>query len=73
MNEPRILLCTDMDRTVIPNGVQAEHEKARKSFTAFCRHPQVVLVYVTGRHLELVKQAIHTYCLPVPEYIIADV
>lgn len=73
MNEPRLLLCTDMDRTVIPNGVQAEHEKARKSFTTFCRHPQIELVYVTGRHLDLVKQAIHTYCLPIPDYIIADV
>ncbi|MDH5218188.1 MAG: HAD-IIB family hydrolase [Gammaproteobacteria bacterium] len=73
MNESRLLLCTDMDRTVIPNGVQAEHEMARKCFTAFCRHPQVVLVYVTGRHLDLVKQAIYTYCLPMPDYLITDV
>lgn len=73
MNESKLLLCTDMDRTVIPNGMQAEHEMARKCFSAFCQHPQVVLVYVTGRHLDLVKQAIHTYCLPTPDYLITDV
>ncbi|WP_305908944.1 HAD-IIB family hydrolase [Methylomarinum sp. Ch1-1] len=73
MSERRLLLCTDMDRTVIPNGVQSEHPNARKRFAAFCRQPGVKLVYVTGRHQALVKQAIKNYALPDPDFVITDV
>lgn len=73
MNQPRLLLCTDMDRTVIPNGFQSEDALARKQFSTFCSQPQVTLVYVTGRHESLVKQAIKNYKLPVPDYAITDV
>lgn len=73
MNEPRLLLCTDMDRTIIPNGVQSENPLARKQFSEFCKQHQVVLAYVTGRHQDLVEQAIRYYKLPVPDYAITDV
>lgn len=73
MNLPKLLLCTDMDRTVIPNGVHPEHPDARKQFKAFCDNAGVTLVYVTGRHIELVKQAIYDYDLPEPCYVISDV
>ncbi|WP_394707321.1 HAD-IIB family hydrolase [uncultured Desulfobacter sp.] len=69
----RLLLCTDMDRTIIPNGRQVEHPDARPQFAKLCSIPQVKLVYVTGRSLTLVKQAISEYDLPEPEYIISDV
>ena len=69
----KLLLCTDMDRTVIPNGAQAEHPQARARFTKLCQQPEVTLVYVTGRHQELVKQAIAQYQLPVADYAITDV
>lgn len=69
----RLLLCTDMDRTVIPNGIQAEHPDARRRFRQFCQSENVCLVYVTGRHLQLVEKAIRTYSLPTPDYIISDV
>lgn len=69
----RLLLCTDMDRTVIPNGYQAEHPDARKRFRELCDLPQVQLVYVTGRHLQLVRQAIDDYRLPMPGCAITDV
>ena len=69
----RLLLCTDMDRTIIPNGHQAEHPDARRQFAKLCGIPQIRLVYVTGRSLSLVKQAISEYMLPEPEYIISDV
>ncbi|KUJ75545.1 haloacid dehalogenase [Thiomicrospira sp. XS5] len=68
-----LLLCTDMDRTVIPNGTQPEHPQARAAFKAFCQRPNVTLVYVTGRHLALMKEAIHAYGLPQPDYAITDV
>lgn len=73
MSPGRLLLCTDMDRTVIPNGHQPEHPAARPTFTAFCRRPEVCLVYVTGRHRQLVRQAIADYALPEPDYAITDV
>lgn len=73
MNERRLLLCTDMDRTVIPNGIQPEHPNARKCFNYFCEQPQVCLIYVSGRHLNLILQAITNYRLPEPDYIISDV
>ncbi len=70
---PRLLLCTDMDRTVIPNGHQVEHPHARETFSRLCSLPQVCLVYVTGRDLMLTKQAIDHYRLPMPAYAITDV
>lgn len=73
MSEPRLLLCTDMDRTIIPNGAHVESQDARKQFSEFCLQPQVVLVYVTGRHQELVTEALIEYSLPVPDYAITDV
>lgn len=68
-----LLLCTDMDRTVIPNGMQAEHPDARRRFRQFCQADNVCLVYVTGRHRQLVEKAIRAYHLPQPDYIISDV
>lgn len=62
-----------MDRTVIPNGMQKEAKDARKKFTDFCRLPSVSLVYVTGRHLTLMCQAIEEYQLPQADYAITDV
>ena len=46
MSDRKLMLCTDMDRTVIPNGVQSEYKLARKQFTDFCHLPQVMLTYV---------------------------
>lgn len=73
MNLPKLLLCTDMDRTIIPNGFEPEHPDARKRFKQFCSNAGVTLVYVTGRHIALVKHAIHNYALPEPSYVISDV
>lgn len=69
----RLLLCTDMDRTVIPNGMQPEHPQARRRFRAFSEQDNVSLVYVTGRHRQLVEKAIRSYQLPQPDYVISDV
>ncbi|MDD2464899.1 MAG: HAD-IIB family hydrolase [Desulfobulbus sp.] len=69
----RLLLCTDMDRTLIPNGHQPEHPRARELFQQLCTLPQLSLVYVTGRDLHLTEQAIAEYQLPIPAYAITDV
>ncbi|WJW74297.1 HAD-IIB family hydrolase [Thiohalobacter sp. IOR34] len=72
MNEP-LLLCTDLDRTLLPNGVQPESPGARERFAGLAREPGITLVYVTGRHRELVQNAISSYRLPQPAYAITDV
>ena len=69
----RLLLCTDLDRTLVPNGAEPESVQARKKFSQLADHPQVTLVYVTGRHQQLVEQVIKEYQLPQPDYVIADV
>lgn len=62
-----------MDRTIIPNGRHPEHPRARELFRELCGSTAVKLVYVTGRHLQLVEQAIIDYQLPQPDYAITDV
>jgi len=69
----RLLLCTDLDRTLLPNGPQAESPAARDTFKQLTVQPGVSLVYVTGRDRGLVEDAIDEYQLPQPDYVIADV
>lgn len=69
----RLLLCTDLDRTLIPNGDQPESPPARPLFARLAEHKGLTLAYVTGRHQALIKQAIHDFDLPTPDFAIADV
>lgn len=69
----KLLLCSDMDRTLIPNGAQPESKAARQTFRDFVNHDKVLLVYVTGRDESLIKEAMAYYKLPQPDYVIADV
>ncbi|MDP2433634.1 MAG: HAD-IIB family hydrolase [Pseudomonadota bacterium] len=68
-----ILLATDLDRTLLPNGAQPESPLARPRFRRFVARPEVRLAYVTGRHRELVEAAIAEYDLPQPDFVIGDV
>lgn len=69
----RLLICTDLDRTLIANGPQSESPGARQMFTRLVSRDEVTLAYVSGRHRALVEKAITNYCLPVPDYVIGDV
>lgn len=73
MMPQKLLLCTDLDRTLIPNGEFPDNAVSRKRFAEFCALEQVRLVYVTGRHKKLVQEAIQEYDLPIPDYAITDV
>lgn len=73
MPTTELLLCTDLDRTLLPNGKQPEHPAARPRFRQLCAQPNVTLAYVTGRHLQLVEQAIAKYAIPCPDFVITDV
>lgn len=68
-----ILLCTDLDRTLLPNGEAPESPGVRKLFGRFCQQAGITLAYVSGRHPELVDEAVKTYAIPEPDYLITDV
>ncbi|MEZ5543416.1 MAG: HAD-IIB family hydrolase [Pseudomonadota bacterium] len=69
----RLLVCTDLDRTLLPNGPESESPLAREHFARLVADPRVTLAYVSGRHRALVEQAIFNYCLPVPDFVVGDV
>ena len=69
----RLLLCTDLDRTLLPNGSQPESSQARSQFAALAADSRLVLAYVTGRDRQLVQEALELYQLPQPDFVIADV
>lgn len=69
----RILICTDLDRTLLPNGSAPESPQARPLFAKLVSMPDVLLAYVSGRHKELVQEAIAEYQLPTPDFVIGDV
>ena len=67
------LLCSDMDRTLLPNGEQPESEHARAILWHLLKMHEMKLAYVTGRDLTLVVDAIAEYSLPLPDVIVGDV
>jgi HAD superfamily hydrolase (TIGR01484 family) len=69
----RHALCTDLDRTLLPNGSAEESPAARICFRELAAHPRVLLVYVSGRDKGRVQEAMDEYFLPVPDFVIADV
>ncbi|QPN70262.1 HAD-IIB family hydrolase [Synechococcus sp. CBW1108] len=69
----RLLICTDLDRTLLPNGDQEESPLARERFAAVASQLDVTLAYVSGRDLALVTQAIDRFSIPLPDWVIGDV
>ena len=72
-DNPTLLLCCDLDRTLLPNGSHHENTGIRLAFQNALSECNCTLVYVTGRNLSLAETAIHEYALPEPDYIVADV
>ncbi|MEJ2347443.1 MAG: HAD-IIB family hydrolase [Gammaproteobacteria bacterium] len=68
-----VLLCSDLDRTLLPNGPQDESPRARERLRAIAERPELTLAYVSGRHRQLLLDAIDEYNIPVPDYAIGDV
>lgn len=69
----QILIASDLDRTIIPNGEQPESPTARPRLAQLVAQPTVTLVYVSGRSKKLLQAAITDFDLPIPEYAIGDV
>lgn len=68
-----ILLCSDLDRTILPNGFQPESPRARPLLRRLAARSRLTLAYVSGRSEGLLKDAIDDYEIPVPDYAIGDV
>lgn len=69
----RYLLCTDLDRTLIPNGPSQLCPPAASLFRQLAAREELSLAYVTGRHRALIEDAIAEFELPCPDFAIADV
>lgn len=68
----QFFICSDPDRTLLPNGPQEESPGARDLLHVPARRPEITLVYVSGRNLHLLQKAIEDYKLPEPDYAVGD-
>lgn len=68
-----ILLCSDLDRTILPNGKQEASEKAIGLLHRLHSRPELTLAYVSGRDKRLLQQAIEEFDIPIPDFAIGDV
>jgi HAD superfamily hydrolase (TIGR01484 family) len=68
-----ILLCCDLDRTLIPNGPQPASPDALPRFRRVAARAEIRLAYVTGRSRALVEEAIRRWDLPLPDVAACDV
>lgn len=68
-----LLVATDLDRTLVPNGPEPESPGAREAFARFVASGGVVLAYVSGRDRRLVAEIMAAFDLPAPDFVIGDV
>lgn len=67
------ILATDMDRTLLPNGPWEADDKAIPMFNELTERHGLLVVYVTGRNLDLVERAIADYGVRHPHVLVGDV
>ncbi len=68
-----IFLCTDLDRTLVPNGNEEASMKAYVLFNQLCQENDFHVAYVSGRSQLLMLDAIKEFKIPLPDYAITDV
>ncbi len=67
------ILATDLDRTLLPNGSWQADPQAIELFNRLTRQQDVLVVYVTGRNLNLTENAIAQYGVRHPDVLCGDV
>lgn len=67
------ILATDLDRTLLPNGRWPADEQAIPLFNELTEQHELLVVYVTGRNLDLTEQAIVQYGVRYPDVLVGDV
>jgi len=67
------ILATDLDRTLLPNGSWPADPDAIELFNNLTLKNDVLVVYVTGRNLNLTEKAIAEFGIRFPHVLIGDV
>lgn len=67
------ILATDLDRTLLPNGSWESDNEAINLFNKLTENHNILVVYVTGRNLELTEKAIQKYGVRPPNVLCGDV
>ena len=67
------ILATDLDRTLLPNGSWPPDPGAIDLFNELTQTHDVLVVYVTGRNLDLTENAIREFGVRYPHVLIGDV
>lgn len=67
------ILATDLDRTLLPNGSWPPDPGAIDLFNELTQKHDVLVVYVTGRNLDLTENAIGEFGIRYPDVLIGDV
>ncbi|MES9859675.1 MAG: HAD-IIB family hydrolase [Candidatus Thiodiazotropha sp. LLP2] len=67
------ILATDLDRTLLPNGTWPVDDNAIALFNEWTAKQGVLVVYVTGRNLDLTEHAINEYGVRFPDILCGDV
>jgi sucrose-6-phosphatase len=67
------ILATDLDRTLLPNGSWPADSNAIELFNELTQKNDVLVVYVTGRNLNLTEKAIAEFEIRFPHVLIGDV
>ncbi len=67
------ILATDLDRTLLPNGKWEGDPNAIKIFNKLTQKNDILVVYVTGRNLNLTEQAINEFGVQYPDFLCGDV
>jgi len=74
MSITRYLLASDLDGTLIPLEKNAQRLREVEAWVAAVNAcPNLMLAYVTGRHLALAKAGIAELGLPAPDWFVCDV
>ena len=67
------ILATDLDRTLLPNGSWESDAAAISMFNELTEQHDILVVYVTGRNLDLTEKAIREYGVRHPHFLCGDV
>ena len=67
------ILATDLDRTLLPNGCWKADDNAIGLFNELTQQQSVLVVYVTGRNVNLTERAIDDFGVRFPDVLCADV
>ena len=66
------VIATDLDRTLLPNGNQ-KYDGSMPILDKIIKNEKLKIIYVTGRNLKLVKDAIRKFKSPLPDFIVGEV